>query len=211
MDQPANHPGALADVGCENDMYQVDGIGSVATGAWIQLTNVSDASALYSLRKVFLLSPGSKALVVRYELPESVVPAIGIEVALSPDYYRLLREGRRAVRPVRGVNWRGFRAASATAWLARASDEATEWAVPRQETVGHGLCLRVRAHTQRFHLLLGCGETDDETCERLLAEGREALLLIEREAAGLLAARASASAPPPPVASPMAVEFARER
>src|SRR2546423_14917126 len=85
------------------------------------------------------------------------------EACLSPDYYRLLREGQKP-HPYQQETWRGFRNGPVAVWLARAGDEATSWAEPARAEVGHGRNVRLRAHaspeaqrTHRLvHLLIGC-------------------------------------------------------
>jgi hypothetical protein len=118
-----------------------------------------------------LLSAAAPVLAVCYELPEGV-EELSVEACLSPDYYRLLREGRRGMRPYGGDGWRGFRNGPAAVWLARVPGESTAWETPPTREAGHGLNVRLRARTRHFHLLLGCGETDDERC-RELAEWAE--------------------------------------
>jgi starch synthase len=174
MDQPANHPGALRDLGYEHDRYAVSGLQVGLTHARVDLTNVQPDSRLHGCRKTLLLTADAESLLVCYRAPEEVrEPAT--EACLSPDYYRLLREGRAAVSPCRGDTWRGYRTGEAAVWLALAQGERTAWEEPADPEAGHGINLRVRAHTPHFHLLIGSGVADDERCRRLLRDGMDAV------------------------------------
>jgi hypothetical protein len=135
------------------------------------MTNVQDGSRLYGTRKSLLLAANASALVVCYHLPHGI-DDLATEACLSPDYYRLLREGRDDLHPCQGDVWRGFRTGDVAVWLGRAGDEDVGWEEPAQAEAGHGLNVRLRAHSGHVHLLIGYGETDDERCRQLIAEGR---------------------------------------
>lgn len=173
MDRPANHPGALADVGFEHDRYRTSFV-EVDSHAFVEMTNVQPASRMRGARKTVLLSPGSPALLVCYRLPGGL-GAFDTEACLSPDYYRLLRWGRSGLSATSEERRRGARNGDVAVWLALARDEETRWEEPSSPEVGHGLNLRVRADSGHFHLLLGCGEIDDAGCHALLREGRDVL------------------------------------
>jgi hypothetical protein len=173
MDQPPNHPGALADVGFEHDPYEVSALVSAPDYAFLQLVNVGD-SAMAGARKSFLLPASASGLIVRYELPDAV-ERHATEACLSPDYHRLLRRGRRHLRACGGRHWKGFRNGEAWVWLALAPDDETEWAEPASPEAGHGVNVRVEAHAPRFDLLLGCGQTNDQRACSLLELGRPAI------------------------------------
>jgi starch synthase len=174
MDCPPNHPAALADVGFEHDRYEVAALESSSTHAQVELENVNGSSPLCGARKSLCLAADASALVVCYRLPEGVA-GLATEACLSPDYLALLREGRRALRPYEGEEWRGFRNGDACAWLALDPTEATEWAQPGHAAAGHGLNTRVNAEVDHFHLLIGCGDTDAEQCEKMFGDGKQAL------------------------------------
>jgi hypothetical protein len=167
MDLPANHPGALADVGFEHEPWRVADIGDRAI-------RLEADGALQGATKALAIVPGEPALMVRYELPESMA-RFATEACLSPDYLTLLRYGRRAVAARRGRCWKGFRNGSAAVWLAHAADEPVRFVPPPRREAGHGMNVRVEASGPRFHLLLGCGATDARRCRRLLDAGMAVL------------------------------------
>ena len=173
MDHPPNHPGALADVGFEHDRYLVSALGE-GTHAWVEMTNVEESSRLFGTRKSVLLASGHPALAVRYLMPEGSGD-LDTEACLAPDYYRLLREGRRGLSQCSGESRRGFRNGDIAVWLALAGDEETRWTEPARAEAGHGMNVRVRADASHFHLLISCGDTDEDSCQQLLQEHRAAL------------------------------------
>ena len=178
MDVPANHPGALADVGGVHDRHEVtihSGDGTVQ----VELINVQEDSPLHGLRKRILLDDVSPALLVAYELP-AAAPGITVETCLSPDYYRLLRHGVAELQRCGGRSWRGARNRGADVWVALAGDEDTAWQDPAWQDPagpepGHGVLVRVRAEARSFHLLIGVGEVDDDIAQRAMEAGRERL------------------------------------
>jgi hypothetical protein len=182
MDVPANHPGALADLGSVHDRFEVtvwaeDGLVAV------ELEDVQPDSPVCGLRKRVLLGAGSTALLIGYELPLDV-EALTVETCLSPDYYRLLRNGVGALHRLGGRTWRGASTGAVTVWVARAVDEDTSWCAPAESESGpgHGLLLRLRADTRRFHLLMGVGPMDDDTAWPAVLAGRERLARLTRSA-----------------------------
>ena len=182
MDRPANHPGAMADVGFEHVAYHVTTMHFDVAHALLVLTDTQKGSPLETGRKMFYMGADASALLVGYHLPPSV-KNFHTEACFSPDYYRLLREGRTGLAPYDGQSWRGFRNGDASAWLALAGDESVAWAEPARVEAGHGLNLRVSAQSSHFHLLLGCGETNEESCRKLMEAGRlyhDSLFMVDR-------------------------------
>jgi deferrochelatase/peroxidase EfeB len=59
--------------------------------------------------------------------------------------------------------------------LGLAGDEETGWTEPARAEVGHGMNVRVRADASHFHLLISCGDTDENWCQQLLQELRATL------------------------------------
>ena len=173
MDHPPNHPGALADAGFEHDRYLVSAL-SEGTYAWVEMTNVEEGSRMFGTRKSVLLAPCHPALAVCYRMPEES-GELATETCLAPDYYRLLREGRRSLSPCNGESWRGFRNGDVAVWLGLAGDEETGWTEPARAEAGHGMNVRVQADTSHFHLLISCGDTDEDSCQQILREHRAAL------------------------------------
>jgi starch synthase len=173
MDQPSNHPGALADIGFEHDRYRISFV-EVDSRALIEMANVQEGSQLFGTRKSMLLSSDASALVIGYRIPDAP-DGLATDSCLSPDYYRLLRRGRHVLSPIAGERWRGYRNGDVSVWMSLAGDEETSWDELASHEVGHGFVVRVMARTSRFHLLLGYGETDDERCRRLIETSREAM------------------------------------
>jgi starch synthase len=173
MDHPPNHPGALADAGFEHDRYLVSAL-SDGTYAWVEMTNVEEDSRFFGARKSVLLAPGHSALAICYRMPEES-GGLATETCLAPDYYRLLREGRHGLSPCHGENWRGLRNGDVAVWLGLAGDEETGWTEPSRAEAGHGMNVRVQADASHFHLLISCGDTDEDLCQQLLQEYRTAL------------------------------------
>jgi hypothetical protein len=97
------------------------------------------------------------------------------EACLSPDYYRLLREGRCGLSRRGETTWRGAGRGEVWVWLGIAPVEGTSWSKPTRASVGHGLDVRLRAQVDHFHLLVGSGRTDDPRCQELLEAGRRVL------------------------------------
>ncbi len=172
MDCPPNHPGALVDVGFEHDRYQVSAVGE--TAACVEMTNAQHGSRLFGMHKSVILAPDAPVLVVCYRLPDGP-DRLAVEACLSPDYYRLLREGRRGLSPCQGRTWFGFRKKEVAVWIGLARDEETVQAEPAHAEAGHGLNVRIQANTCHFHLLVGCGQIDDEQCQQLIEWGRNAV------------------------------------
>lgn len=178
MDWPPNHPGALADMDGLHDRYEVSAMTSAGTR--IELTNIERGSRLFGARKRLILLPDAPALAACYRLPGGQ-DDLEIECCLSPDYYRLLREGRHNVYPVGGQTWSGFRNKEISAWVGLARDENTTWAQSGELQPGHGLNVRIRAHTSHFHVLIGCGPADDQGCQQFIGWGRNAFhRMVER-------------------------------
>jgi starch synthase len=167
MDLPANHPGALADVGYEHEPWRVED----ASGSCVRM---GATGALRGARKAIVAAPGEPVLIVCYDLPDAGA-AFATEACLSPDYLTLLREGRRALRHVRGACRRGARTGAAAVWLAHAADEPVAFVAAARREAGHGRNVRVEARARHFHLLLGCGATDAPRCRRLLDAGMAVL------------------------------------
>ena len=161
MVAPANHPGALSDVGFERDMYRVSRLDSGARWVRAEMTNAEPGSRLFGARKAVLVSETDPVLSVCYRLPPNAGD-LCVESCLSPDYYRLLREGRRELMPYEGAGWRGFRLDAAAVWIALAPGERTEWTTPSRPDVAHGMNVRLFSKDRHFHLVIGCGPAKDE-------------------------------------------------
>lgn len=169
MDWPTNHPGALADVGGIHDRYQV----SMMTGAdaHMEMVNVEDGSPLLGTRKRVILIQDAPILMACYQLPHGQ-NGLEMESCLSPDYYRLLRQGRQGLHSYNGGTWSGFDNNGVAAWVRLDPDENITWAEPGEMPAGHGFDVHIKAHASHFHVLIGCGQTDDQRCQQLIERGR---------------------------------------
>ncbi|MBP1155869.1 MULTISPECIES: hypothetical protein [unclassified Paenibacillus] len=154
MDVPANHPGALADVGFEHDRYEIESMQTNPEGdVELVIVNREPNSPAYGLIKRFILSKNS-TIHVRYEqIPSDLFP-LNLNVGFSPDYLRLLREGRRAVAPFTKGDKRGFRTGSLFAWVRLKSDNVS-WGISRNPVFGHGLCLGLGISSSTATLEIG--------------------------------------------------------
>jgi hypothetical protein len=159
MEQPRNHPGALADVGHENDRHRVLSLRRNAGSVCVVLVNVQEGSPLWGVRKTLTLRRGAHQLEVVYDLPTQV-DSLAVECALSPDYLLLLRGGRANLErvPITGADVRAFRAGQTTAWLRLTAGDPVIWDRPEQPKCGHAVVVRVLGYGRRFQLDLGRGE-----------------------------------------------------
>ena len=102
------------------------------------------------------------------QVSEEVKPrARDVDLATTPDYLQLLRNGRRGVRSIGGAYWRGWRNGSTRVWVAIDPAAGVGWDRPKQATAGHGLNIRVTATTAHFHLVVGTGCPSRRTVRRL--------------------------------------------
>ncbi len=174
MEVPANHPGALADVGHENERWELAATRFLAEGGVeAELRHVEAGSPLFgSTKRVRLLRDGSH-LEVAYELADAP-ERFQVELGLSPDYLTLLREGRDAVRALHGARRRGFAAGAAAVWVELPEDEPLVWEPPPTRPAGHVLVLRAAAYRPSFILRLGVGDPPepDEIDLRVAAPGQ---------------------------------------
>ena len=153
MEVPANHPGALADVGHENERWALATTCSRPDRVEAELRHVDAGSALAGSTKRFRLDRGAADLEVTYELvgaPER----FRVELGLSPDYLTLLREGRRALRVVDEGRRRGCEAGAAGVWVDLPADEPLVWESPPSQPAGHVFVMRVAAYRPSFTLRL---------------------------------------------------------
>ena len=153
MEVPANHPGALTDLGMEHDAYEVlNGLEDGPT-VDIKLQNVEVNSCGYGLTKHIRLSQGEARMEVAYSLPESL-ETISIDFALSPDYLNLLRHGRAVLKPFLAGQARGWSANSTAVWV-REEGASLSWCEPFPEETGHKATFRVTSSRRNFSLSIG--------------------------------------------------------
>jgi hypothetical protein len=155
MDVPMNHPGSLADYGFEHDTYEVCSLttkeGQVAE---LVMVNKQPDSPAFGLTKRLSLQKGQNKVHIQYDhIPQNILP-LSLDIGLSPDYLRLLREGRNAVLPFQNGSKRGFQNGNVIAWAAPQSDSAN-WIMPRNPIFGHGFCLGLAITSTSGSLCLG--------------------------------------------------------
>jgi starch synthase len=160
MDAPANHPGALTDASGEDDVYRVSSVRSDRGTLETEMTNLERASLLFGARKTVTLTETHSFVSVCYRLPPTA-DGVSVGSCLSPDYYRLLREGGGGLMPYDGPRRRGFRLGDVAVWVALAADERTAWENPAQPRVGHGMNVRLHDDDSHFHVLIGSGLVND--------------------------------------------------
>lgn len=154
LEAPRNHPGAFADVGRENETFEV--------GAYADLDGCSAATLhCRGMSKTFSLESGSHELRVRYELPGDALP-FATEAGLSPDYLELLRRGAVAIRPFGNARRRGFDTCGIGVYMAMPDDVRVRWTTPYQASFSHGCMLRVESAAPAFELRLGVSIRDAE-------------------------------------------------
>jgi hypothetical protein len=155
MEVPANHPGALADLGFEDHRYNVtlstpDG-GEVA----VSLTSDERASADRVIQKVLSLSAGSNEIQVTYRGPKGGRSLI-IECGLSPDYRSLLRCGRKPLLPIcKPATW-GFQNGDVSAWIRVEDAWRDKLDGAEERDFGHGRAIRFPAPGRAFTFYVGC-------------------------------------------------------
>lgn len=155
MEAPRNHPGAFADVGHENEPYEIDRIECDGHAAEVRLVHRA-GTGLAGAVKAFRLHASADALEAHYRLPGSS-ETLRIEFCLSPDYLGLLRGGRDGLRPLRSRQARGWRRGGTAVWVRIPRGEPVVWDAPRQPECGHGLMLCVAAYRPEFRLHIGVG------------------------------------------------------
>lgn len=146
MAAPRNHPGALADVGAENDEYAVLDLSSDGYSATVRLRNVEPGSRLHGLTKTLTTVAGRSEIEVRYDIP-AACGRVGVEFALSPDYLHLIRQGEGALQPIpEDIPGRcGYLAGDTAVWIHLAAGQPAAWDRPIQPVCGHAGLVRLSA------------------------------------------------------------------
>jgi len=137
MDFPANHPGALVDVGFEHDLHCAESV--ACAPARVRLVNAEPDSSLRGTQKTIALDP-RLGVVVSYRLPPGV-HGLAVEVAAAPDYLTVLREGVKSA----DLDWTPDLLLPLTGCAAGGSD---------LRSAGHAVCLRIEAHSRAFDFAL---------------------------------------------------------
>jgi hypothetical protein len=161
MDVPRNHPGAFADDGFEHEAFETGRLPQPGSAVAVALESAHGLSKEYRLE-------GSR-IGVTYTLPDGV-ESLAVEFGLSPDYLRLLRDGRRALtESIDGC------AAGGVA-VAVKPEPGLDWETPRQEVIGHASIRRVAARRRRFTIDLEVTALEKEQSRGQTAELEPALL-----------------------------------
>jgi hypothetical protein len=155
MDRPRAHPGALCDSGGEHDCYQA--AVATANGRRVEasMLNVQADSPLFGSEKHIALAAGARAIEVTYTYP-MYADRPTIELGLSPDYARLLREGGACMRAIGGATWRGWQHGSTRVWVAIRDGEA-RWLEPSGDCGSHFRLVALQPSVRRFGLRVGVG------------------------------------------------------
>jgi hypothetical protein len=154
MEVPANHPGALTDLGMEHDAYEVIRRVFDGTCVDIELRNAEPSSRGFGLIKRIRLSQGESRIEVCYSLPEPL-ESISTDFALSPDYLNLLRHGRALLKPFTAGQARGWSANSTAVWVREEEGASLSWCEPFLDEAGHKRTFRVTTSNKNFSLSIG--------------------------------------------------------
>jgi hypothetical protein len=154
MEIPANHPGALADAGFENDRYEaVVSQGGNEAGA-IFFNRQSGSPAL-GLEKSLRLTGNGNEIEVTYKLPPGMND-LSVACGLSPDYLHLLRFGRIFSKEFKLSNLHGFFNNGVSVWVGIDDPLKTVFdpdGLPRE--FGHGFIVRLQALGSPFTFRIG--------------------------------------------------------
>jgi hypothetical protein len=154
MEVPANHPGALTDLGMEHDAYQT--VKGLADGPSVdvELRNAEPSSRGFGLIKRIRLSHGEARIEVSYSLPEPL-ETICTDFAFSPDYLNLLRHGRALLKPFANGRARGWSANSTIVWVREEEGASLSWSEPFPDEAGHKGTFRLTTSGRNFSFSIG--------------------------------------------------------
>jgi starch synthase len=154
MEVPANHPGALTDIGYEHNRY--DAVIEVAQGMEVkaQLIAKKIGSTASEATKGWRLAYGSTEIAVSYQLPQEV-PPLTVECGLSPDYLHLLRCGRCLLSEFRSPGVWGCVNNGVRVWLRLDEAGSTSFDEASVRDFGHGRAIKVKATSNRFTIWIG--------------------------------------------------------
>lgn len=155
MDAPRNHPGALADVGFEHDRYEARILAANGPAVRVQLINQQSGSLAFGMTKELRLSSSlDECLEIEYSVPETI-KGLKVEFGLSPDYLKLLREGRSIMVPYDQRGARGWQAGQTAVWIRMACADSSQWTPPQEAEFGHGCALCIRSEGAKFRVQVG--------------------------------------------------------
>jgi len=157
MRVPANHPGALAEGGLEDDAYEAAVTAGSGDEAGAVFVNSQGGSPGFGLEKSVRLLPGAEEIEVTYRLPPNLAN-LTVECGLSPDYLHLLRHGRGSLEERDSAHTRGYSNNGTSVWVRLGEGETAVFdreAAPRE--FGHGCSILVRTQGSPFTLWIGAG------------------------------------------------------
>jgi starch synthase len=162
MEVPANHPGALTDVGYEHAQY--DTVIEIAHGMEVRAKLIARemGGVAGGTVKVLTLAFGSTEMGVTYQLPQEM-PPLTIECGLSPDYLHLLRSGCRFLSEFRRRTVWGLGNNGVTVWLRLDDGGSTIVDEASTRNFGHGRAIQLKAASDRFTIWIGARQ-DGKSC-----------------------------------------------
>jgi len=154
MEIPPNHPGALADVRHENDRYEGVVIEPCGLEARAVLVNKEAGGQVFGLEKSLRLRWNKNEVEVTYHFPRDLL-YFSVECGLSPDYFHLVRLGRKSLKATGDFNIRGYSNNGVSVWVRLGHPTQTVFseAVPRE--FGHGYTIQFRALNSPFTVWIG--------------------------------------------------------
>ncbi len=159
METPANHPGALADAGHENDRYEVTLIQTRGDQTKVVLVNKQEKSEALGLKKSLKFGSDSDEIEVTYQLPKGLTD-FSIECGLSPDYLHLLRFGHRRLRAIRDLNTRGYSANGVSVWVRLKDSRKTIFDDAAARKFGHGYAIQIQVRRSPFTIWIGTEQAE---------------------------------------------------
>ena len=162
MAVPANHPGALADVGFENDRYETRIDTADGTETRVTFVNVEDRSRAAGMEKTVSLAQGAEAIDVVYRAPEHLSDLI-VECGMSPDYLDLLRSGQGSLSEVTTATARGYANNGVAVWLDLGDSGSAAFDHGPARAFAHGFALRIVAGGKPFEFRIGAGRSIEAT------------------------------------------------
>jgi Glycosyl hydrolase family 57 len=158
METPPNHPGALAEVGHENDRYQVVIAESPGKETRAVMVNKQEGSQAFGLEKSFRLLWDKNEIEATYQLPQDL-PYLSIECGLSPDYLNLLRFGGSSVKAFGNFDIRGYSNNGVSVWVRLADSTKAIFSEATPRKFGHGYAIQIRARSTPFTVWIGTRQT----------------------------------------------------
>lgn len=154
MEIPANHPGALTDIGYEHDRHDI--VIEIADGAAVSATLINNqaGSSAFNTEKALSLARDDLEIQVTYRLAEQLSTHT-IECGLSPDYLQLLRSEHRCLTEFRGLNVWGYSHNGVKVWVRLEDVESLSFDQPSARSFGHGQAIRVVASEHPFTIWIG--------------------------------------------------------